>query len=101
MTPLFFSSLCAALRTKQEYIPVGCVLPALYHGAGGLCPVSDRDPWTETSPDRDPVSIDKHLWKHNLRKLCLGAVITDNTDKDITLNETFSLRLHIADTSVD
>ena len=41
---------------KQEYIPVGCVQPAIYRT--GVSPDRDpldRDPsWTETSLDGDP-----------------------------------------------
>ena len=35
----------------------------------------DKDPWTESPLDRDPPWTDRHLWKHNLRKLLLRAVI--------------------------
>ena len=47
--------------SKQECIPVGCILTAMYSGCqGSLHPdVPDRDPWTETPrqrpPDRDPM----------------------------------------------
>ena len=63
-------------------------------GGGGLCPggspwqgPSDRDPPDRHPLDRDPRTktprqrpkhppwTDKHLWKHNLRKLCCRAVI--------------------------
>ena len=46
----------------------------------GQRPPGQRSPWTETPPpslDRDPPPwIDKHLWKHFLRKLRLRAVTT-------------------------
>ena len=65
---------------KQECIPVGCVPPAHYC-TGGLClgGLPDRDllPWTETPRmETLPLWTDKHLWKHNLRKLRLRALIS-------------------------
>ena len=42
-------------------------------------PPADKDPqtetpWIETHPGQRPPRTDKHLWKHNLRRLHLGAV---------------------------
>ena len=34
-----------------------------------------KTPWTESPLDTDPPWTDRHLWKHNLRKLLLRAVI--------------------------
>ena len=51
---------------KLEYIPVGCMPPAHWQytvlcDGWGVCPGY-------------PLDADKHLWKHNLRKLRLQAV---------------------------
>ena len=73
---------------KQECIPVGCVPPARYRTGVSLTetpppgqrphswtetPPGQRTSWTETPRTETP--LDKHLWKHYLRKLRLRAVI--------------------------
>ena len=59
---------------KQECIPVGCVPPVRYHTAGGLCLGVVSLTETPLERDQDPLWTDRHIWKHNLRKLRFRAV---------------------------
>ena len=56
---------------EQECIPVGCVPPARNCTGASQRPPPDRDP----PGHRTPLWTDRHLWKHNLRKLRMWAVM--------------------------
>ena len=64
---------------KQECIPVGCVQSA--HNCRGS-PWQRPFAWTETPPS---LCTDKHLWKHNLRKLLFRAVNILTIEKSLWL----------------
>ena len=75
---------------KQECIPVGCVLPTLYHTRGlpdrdppsldrdppGQRPLNRDSPWTETPRQRPPAQrITDRCKNITFPQLCLRAVI--------------------------
>ena len=68
---------CLGGVCPQECLPGGCLPTKGVYLEGGVCPHGSVCPGEVSAQgvaDTTPLWTDRHLWKHNLRKLCLRAV---------------------------